>query len=208
MCAGPSATAPPPRTHVGDVFIAVPWSQVRPRGRRWQPGARRGVTWSYVERCTWRHLLRRLAVVPLTPGPPRSTRFHSSLASLPDPDLKLLPWTPLDRPLLAVMPCPSGRACTRRHLSCRIAPVDAARGALVRAGACVVLRSCCLWDSHPSSRPAAAWLLSPALRAEELLVDIPAGTLDGHLGVSPPLSLRSESVVDLGPVSAPCTPRP
>ncbi|WP_437581631.1 hypothetical protein [Sorangium sp. So ce887] len=57
-----------------------------------------------------------------------------------------------------------------------------------------------------SGRPG-TWLLGPALRAEELLVNIPAGTLDGYMGASPSLSLRSESVVDLDPVSVPCTPR-
>ncbi|WP_437287459.1 ABC transporter substrate-binding protein [Sorangium sp. So ce406] len=36
------------------------------------------------------------------------------------------------------------------------------------------------------------WLLGPALRADPLLARIPAGSLDGHHGVSPSLSLRSE----------------
>ncbi|WP_437670556.1 ABC transporter substrate-binding protein [Sorangium sp. So ce131] len=42
-----------------------------------------------------------------------------------------------------------------------------------------------------SGRPG-TWLLGPALRAEVLLANIPAGSLDGFLGVSPSLSLRSE----------------
>ncbi|WP_437735526.1 ABC transporter substrate-binding protein [Sorangium sp. So ce1335] len=36
------------------------------------------------------------------------------------------------------------------------------------------------------------WLLGPALRTEVLLANIPTGTLDGYIGVSPSLSLRSE----------------
>ncbi|WP_437678665.1 ABC transporter substrate-binding protein [Sorangium sp. So ce131] len=42
-----------------------------------------------------------------------------------------------------------------------------------------------------SGRPG-TWLLGPALRAEVLLANIPAGSLDGYFGVSPSLSLRSE----------------
>ncbi|WP_242515613.1 ABC transporter substrate-binding protein [Sorangium cellulosum] len=41
------------------------------------------------------------------------------------------------------------------------------------------------------------WLLGPALRTEVFLANIPAGSLDGYIGVSPTLSLRSECrVVD------------
>ncbi|KYF83727.1 branched-chain amino acid ABC transporter substrate-binding protein [Sorangium cellulosum] len=36
------------------------------------------------------------------------------------------------------------------------------------------------------------WFLGPALRTEVLLANIPTGALDGHVGVSPSLSLRSE----------------
>ncbi|AUX29659.1 MULTISPECIES: ABC transporter substrate-binding protein [Sorangium] len=42
-----------------------------------------------------------------------------------------------------------------------------------------------------SGRPG-NWFLGPALRTEVLLANIPTGSLDGHLGVSPSLSLRSE----------------
>ncbi|WP_234022689.1 ABC transporter substrate-binding protein [Sorangium cellulosum] len=42
-----------------------------------------------------------------------------------------------------------------------------------------------------SGRPG-TWLLGPALRTEVLLANIPAGSLDGYIGVSPSLSLRSE----------------
>ncbi|MGK3964692.1 ABC transporter substrate-binding protein [Sorangium sp. So ce118] len=42
-----------------------------------------------------------------------------------------------------------------------------------------------------SGRPG-TWLLGPALRAEALFANIPAGSLDGYFGVSPSLSLRSE----------------
>lgn len=47
-----------------------------------------------------------------------------------------------------------------------------------------------------SGRPG-TWLLGPSLRTEVLLANIPEGSLDGHFGVSPSLSLRSEChVVD------------
>ncbi|XYI01376.1 ABC transporter substrate-binding protein [Sorangium sp. So ce1128] len=47
-----------------------------------------------------------------------------------------------------------------------------------------------------SGRPG-TWLLGPALRADALLANIPAGSLDGYFGVSPSLSLRSEcQIVD------------
>ncbi|WP_437733583.1 ABC transporter substrate-binding protein [Sorangium sp. So ce1335] len=42
-----------------------------------------------------------------------------------------------------------------------------------------------------SGRPG-TWLLGPALRTEVLLANIPTGTLDGYVGVSPSLSLPSE----------------
>ncbi|KYF56227.1 branched-chain amino acid ABC transporter substrate-binding protein [Sorangium cellulosum] len=42
-----------------------------------------------------------------------------------------------------------------------------------------------------SGRPG-TWFLGPALRTEVLLANIPTGSLDGFLGVSPSLSLRSE----------------
>ncbi|AUX27153.1 branched-chain amino acid ABC transporter substrate-binding protein [Sorangium cellulosum] len=42
-----------------------------------------------------------------------------------------------------------------------------------------------------SGRPG-TWFLGPALRTEVLLANIPTGALDGFLGVSPSLSLRSE----------------
>ncbi|MGK3996514.1 ABC transporter substrate-binding protein [Sorangium sp. So ce1024] len=42
-----------------------------------------------------------------------------------------------------------------------------------------------------SGRPG-TWFLSPSLRTDVLLANVPTGTLDGHLGVSPSLSLRSE----------------
>ncbi|WP_438023965.1 ABC transporter substrate-binding protein [Sorangium sp. So ce233] len=42
-----------------------------------------------------------------------------------------------------------------------------------------------------SGRPG-TWLLGPALRTEVLLANIPTGSLDGYIGVSPSLSLRSE----------------
>ncbi|WP_437735528.1 ABC transporter substrate-binding protein [Sorangium sp. So ce1335] len=48
------------------------------------------------------------------------------------------------------------------------------------------------------------WLLGPALRTEVLLANIPTGSLDGYIGVSPSLSLRSECLsVDAGTVD--CT---
>ncbi|WP_438007537.1 ABC transporter substrate-binding protein [Sorangium sp. So ce321] len=50
------------------------------------------------------------------------------------------------------------------------------------------------------------WLLGPALRTEVLLANIPTGTLDGHLGVSPSLSLRSECrVIDEDQETVDCT---
>ncbi|XXT21017.1 ABC transporter substrate-binding protein [Sorangium sp. So ce429] len=42
-----------------------------------------------------------------------------------------------------------------------------------------------------SGRPG-SWLLGPALRTEVLLANIPTGSLDGYVGVSASLSLRSE----------------
>ncbi|WP_437825931.1 ABC transporter substrate-binding protein [Sorangium sp. So ce1153] len=42
-----------------------------------------------------------------------------------------------------------------------------------------------------SGRPG-TWLLGPALRTEVFLANIPTGSLDGYVGVSPSLSLRSE----------------
>ncbi|WP_437962527.1 ABC transporter substrate-binding protein (plasmid) [Sorangium sp. So ce119] len=42
-----------------------------------------------------------------------------------------------------------------------------------------------------SGRPG-TWFLGPALRTDVLLANIPTGSLDGYLGVSPSLSLRSE----------------
>ncbi|WP_437580766.1 ABC transporter substrate-binding protein [Sorangium sp. So ce887] len=42
-----------------------------------------------------------------------------------------------------------------------------------------------------SGRPG-TWFLGPALRTEVLIANIPKGSLDGFLGVSPSLSLRSE----------------
>ncbi|WP_433931470.1 ABC transporter substrate-binding protein [Sorangium cellulosum] len=50
------------------------------------------------------------------------------------------------------------------------------------------------------------WLLGPALRADALLARIPAGSLDGHHGVSPSLSLRSEcQPVDEAQETVDCT---
>ncbi|KYF73774.1 ABC transporter substrate-binding protein [Sorangium cellulosum] len=50
------------------------------------------------------------------------------------------------------------------------------------------------------------WLLGPALRTEVLLANIPTGSLDGYLGVSPSLSLRSEcQVMDEAEESLGCT---
>ncbi|WP_437669158.1 ABC transporter substrate-binding protein [Sorangium sp. So ce131] len=47
-----------------------------------------------------------------------------------------------------------------------------------------------------SGRPG-TWLLGPALRTEVLLANIPPGSLDGHIGIAPSLSLRGECrVVD------------
>ncbi|WP_437480185.1 ABC transporter substrate-binding protein [Sorangium sp. So ce1014] len=49
------------------------------------------------------------------------------------------------------------------------------------------------------------WLLGPALRTEVLLANIPTGTLDGYVGVSPSLSLRSEChVMDDAPETVAC----
>ncbi|WP_437839092.1 ABC transporter substrate-binding protein [Sorangium sp. So ce1153] len=56
-----------------------------------------------------------------------------------------------------------------------------------------------------SGRPG-TWLLGPALRAEALLANIPAGSLDGYFGVSPSLSLRSEcQLVDEAQETVNCT---
>ncbi|WP_437930495.1 ABC transporter substrate-binding protein [Sorangium sp. So ce291] len=56
-----------------------------------------------------------------------------------------------------------------------------------------------------SGRPG-TWLLGPALRAEALLANIPAGSLDGYFGVSPSLSLRSEcQLVDGAQETVSCT---
>ncbi|MGK3981852.1 ABC transporter substrate-binding protein [Sorangium sp. So ce136] len=56
-----------------------------------------------------------------------------------------------------------------------------------------------------SGRPG-TWLLGPALRAEALFANIPAGSLDGYLGVSPSLSLRSEcQVMDGAEETVSCT---
>ncbi|AUX45434.1 branched-chain amino acid ABC transporter substrate-binding protein [Sorangium cellulosum] len=56
-----------------------------------------------------------------------------------------------------------------------------------------------------SGRPG-TWFLGPALRTEELLANIPAGALDGYLGVSPSLSLRSECrVIDEDEATVDCT---
>ncbi|WP_437637309.1 ABC transporter substrate-binding protein [Sorangium sp. So ce854] len=50
------------------------------------------------------------------------------------------------------------------------------------------------------------WFLGPALRTEVLLANVPTGTLDGYLGVSPSLSLRSECrVVDEAAQAVDCT---
>ncbi len=46
-----------------------------------------------------------------------------------------------------------------------------------------------------SGRPG-TWLLGPALRTEVLLANIPTGSLDGYVGVSPSLSLRSECHIE------------
>jgi neutral amino acid transport system substrate-binding protein len=56
-----------------------------------------------------------------------------------------------------------------------------------------------------SGRPG-DWFLGPALRTEVLLANIPTGSLDGYLGVSPSLSLRSECrSVDEGGETVDCT---
>ncbi|WP_437932590.1 ABC transporter substrate-binding protein [Sorangium sp. So ce291] len=56
-----------------------------------------------------------------------------------------------------------------------------------------------------SGRPG-AWFLGPALRADPLLANIPAGSLDGSLGVSPLLSLPSECrTVDEAQETVECT---
>ncbi|WP_437758859.1 ABC transporter substrate-binding protein [Sorangium sp. So ce1389] len=56
-----------------------------------------------------------------------------------------------------------------------------------------------------SGRPG-TWLLGPALRAEALFANIPAGSLDGYFGVSPSLSLRSEcQLVDEAQETVSCT---
>ncbi|WP_433932826.1 ABC transporter substrate-binding protein [Sorangium cellulosum] len=50
------------------------------------------------------------------------------------------------------------------------------------------------------------WLLGPALRTEVFLANIPTGSLDGYIGVSPSLSLRSEChVMDDAEGSVDCT---
>ncbi len=46
-----------------------------------------------------------------------------------------------------------------------------------------------------SGRPG-TWFLGPALRTEVLLANIPTGSLDGYVGVSPSLSLRSECRIE------------
>ncbi|WP_233560983.1 ABC transporter substrate-binding protein [Sorangium cellulosum] len=56
-----------------------------------------------------------------------------------------------------------------------------------------------------SGRPG-TWLLGPALRTEVLLANIPTGSLDEYIGVSPSLSLRSECpVVDGSEEMAGCS---
>ncbi|WP_438018676.1 ABC transporter substrate-binding protein [Sorangium sp. So ce315] len=56
-----------------------------------------------------------------------------------------------------------------------------------------------------SGRPG-TWLLGPALRTDVLLANVPTGALDGYLGVSPSLSLRSEChVVDEAGQAVDCT---
>ncbi|KYF77738.1 branched-chain amino acid ABC transporter substrate-binding protein [Sorangium cellulosum] len=56
-----------------------------------------------------------------------------------------------------------------------------------------------------SGRPG-TWFLGPALRTDVLLANIPTGSLDGYLGVSPSLSLRSECpAVDATAEMAGCT---
>ncbi|WP_433934287.1 ABC transporter substrate-binding protein [Sorangium cellulosum] len=56
-----------------------------------------------------------------------------------------------------------------------------------------------------SGRPG-TWFLGPALRTDVLLANIPTGSLDGYLGVSPSLSLRSECpVADGSAEMAGCT---
>ncbi|WP_437757657.1 ABC transporter substrate-binding protein [Sorangium sp. So ce1389] len=56
-----------------------------------------------------------------------------------------------------------------------------------------------------SGRPG-TWFLGPALRTEVLLANIPTGSLDGFLGVSPSLSLRSEcQITDEAEETADCT---
>ncbi|WP_433934284.1 ABC transporter substrate-binding protein [Sorangium cellulosum] len=56
-----------------------------------------------------------------------------------------------------------------------------------------------------SGRPG-TWFLGPALRGEVLLANIPTGSLDGYLGVSPSLSLRGECrVMEGAEASLDCT---
>ncbi|KYF54643.1 branched-chain amino acid ABC transporter substrate-binding protein, partial [Sorangium cellulosum] len=56
-----------------------------------------------------------------------------------------------------------------------------------------------------SGRPG-TWFLGPALRTEVLLANIPTGSLDGFVGVSPSLSLRSECrTMAEGPQEVDCT---
>ncbi|WP_437837835.1 ABC transporter substrate-binding protein [Sorangium sp. So ce1153] len=56
-----------------------------------------------------------------------------------------------------------------------------------------------------SGRPG-TWFLGPALRTEVLLANIPTGALDGYVGVSPSLSLRSECrTTTEGPQAVDCT---
>ncbi|WP_438027681.1 ABC transporter substrate-binding protein [Sorangium sp. So ce233] len=56
-----------------------------------------------------------------------------------------------------------------------------------------------------SGRPG-TWFLGPALRTDVLLANIPTGSLDGYLGVSPSLSLRSEChVMNEAEETADCT---
>ncbi|XXU58721.1 ABC transporter substrate-binding protein [Sorangium sp. So ce1078] len=56
-----------------------------------------------------------------------------------------------------------------------------------------------------SGRPG-TWFLGPALRTEMLLANIPTGSLDGYVGVTPSLSLQSEChITDAARETADCT---
>ncbi len=56
-----------------------------------------------------------------------------------------------------------------------------------------------------SGRPG-TWFLGPALRTEVLLANIPTGSLDGYIGVTPSLSLQSEChITDAARETADCT---